>query len=89
MSTVGSNIDADTVKFVTTCLAGESGDLLDSSFMGTITSTMDDFRTVIEEINGFQESEINGRIDTSWGNAYSYLRDSYTGAVIDFSNSTA
>lgn len=60
---LGSLVPAQYSNLITQCLPGESGDLLQSSFLGNSTAPLTDLRNTMSSINNFNDTEVNRQID--------------------------
>lgn len=85
---VGSLLPADYGSLITQCLPGESGDLLQSSFLGSATASLTNLRSTMNSITSFNDTEVNRQIDDAYAGVTTLINDYYTGKVLDFSSST-
>ena len=78
----------DITNFMTVCLPGSSGNLLDSDFFGDLTTSMTDFSNLFNDLYDYDSSDATAAIDLAWDANYDYIKDSYSGAVLDFTDTT-
>lgn len=71
----------------TVCLNGGTGDLLQSSMLGSAAASITSLRGVMNSVGTFDSAAINAQVDSFWAPTYNMVNDYYSGKVIDFSSS--
>lgn len=61
---------------------------MQSTGLGSVTSSLTDLRTMINAVNGFDAAAINAQVDNAWLPAYNLINDYYSGKRLDFTSAS-